>query len=318
MSCPTEYCINNTSYSSYNDNFSSNGDYDGYPSWSGTSNGYFIYFKTGTTQWCLSNTLGGDCLLSGKSPCTTECPDLFGEYLSTGTCPTPTPTPTNNCSVLDFNSFFDCSPQEFITPTPTPTTTSTPTPTPTTTNYCGLLSVNATIISISPSPTMTPTMTPSSSSPVIRDCTFSGDVTFTTVNTFLNCPISKQFSDCNDPNLIYNTTDVLINPSGEELVEYMVFNATVDGYTKCISYIGTTYDTIGGNSIILNSSPLGYSNLGGCTYCQPTPTPTPTNTSTPTPTPTNTSTPTPTQTPTPSQGAGPILCDMSGYTYNIS
>jgi len=302
MSCLSEYCISNTSFPSYNDNFSDNGTYDGYPSWSGITNGYFIYFKTTTTQWCLSNTLGGNCLLSGKSPCTSECPDLYGTYFSTGICLTPTPTPTNNCSVLDFESFFDCSPISFITPTPTTTSTPTPTTTPTTTNYCNIVKVDAEIFSVSSSPTPTPTMTPTSSRPVNRNCSFSGDVTFNTVNVNINCPISKQFSDCDEPNITYTTTDVLIVQGGSELSEYMVFNADVDGNTKCISYIGVTYDTIGGNSITLNSAPLGYSNLGGCTYCQPTRTPTPTPTGTPiptpTPTPTMTNTPTMTQTPT--------------------
>jgi hypothetical protein len=305
MDCPTEYCISNTSFPSYNDNFSFNGDYDGYYSWSGITNGYFIYFKTETTQWCLSNTLGSDCLLSGKSPCTSECPDLYGTYFSTGICLTPTPTPTNNCSVLDFESFFDCSPISYITPTPTSTTTTTPTPTPTNTNYCNILKIDAEINSITATPTPTPTMTPTSSRPVNRNCSFLGDVTFNTVNVNINCPISKQFSDCNDPNIIYTTTDVLIVQGGSELSEYMVFNASVDGFTKCISYIGVTYETIGGNSIVLNSPPLGYSNLGGCSYCQPTPTPTPTQTQTPrptnTPTPTSSQTQTPTQTPTQTQ-----------------
>ena len=303
MSCLSEYCISNTSFPSYNDNLSSNGNYDGYPSWSGYTNGYFIYFKTETTQWCLSNTLGGNCLLSGKSPCTSECPDLFGTYFSTGICLTPTPTPTNNCSVLDFESFFDCSPISYLTPTPTSTTTPTPTQTPTSTNYCNILNVDADIVSISSTPTPTPTPTPTSSRPVTRNCSFEGDVTFNTVNVNINCPISKQFSDCNEPNIIYTTTDVLTVQGGSELSQYMVFNAYVDGNVKCISYIGVTYDTIGGNSIELNTPPLGYSNLGGCTFCQPTRTPTPTPTGTPiptpTPTPTRTQTPTPTGTPTP-------------------
>jgi len=298
MSCLTQYCISNTSYSTYNDNFSDNGTYDGYQSWSGSSNGYFIYFKTGTTQWCLSNTLGGDCLLSGKSPCSTECPDLFDSYLSSGTCPTPTPTPTNNCSVLDFESYFDCVPVDFVTPTPTPTPTNTLTPTPTPTYVCGILKVEAEITSTTPTPTPTRTVTPTPTREITRDCSFSGDVTFNTVNVNINCPISKQFSDCGDPNIIYTTTDVLTNPGGGDITEYMVFNADVDGYTKCLSYIGVTYDTIGGNSIKLNAGPLGYSNLGGCTFCQPTRTPTPTPTGTPIPTPTPT--PTRTQTPTPS------------------
>jgi len=327
MSCPTNYCVRNTSFSLYDDNFSTNGNYSGYPSWSGSSNGYFIYFKSGTTQWCLSNTLGGSCLLSGKSPCTTECPDLFSSYLSSGTCPTPTPTPTNNCSVLDFESFFDCSPIDFTTSTPTPTPTKTPSPTPTTTNYCGIVKVDADVVSITATPTPTPTVTPTTSRPVNRDCSFSGDVTFNTITTNINCPISKQFNDCYDPNIIYTTTDVLVNPAGGEITQYMVFNANVDGNTKCISYIGTTYDIIGGNTITLSTGPLGYSNLGGCTYCQPTRTPTPTpsetppltpsqtptvtqtptRTVTPTKTPTQTKTPTPsyTRTPTPTQTMTP-------------
>lgn len=318
MSCLSEYCISNTSFPSYNDNFSSNGNYDEYPSWSGITNGYFIYFKTETTQWCLSNTLGGNCLLSGKSPCTSECPDLYGTYFSTGICLTPTPTPTNNCSVLDFESFFDCSPISFITPTPTPTMTTTPTTTPTTTNYCNILKVDAEIISVSSSPTPTPTMTPTSSRPITRDCSFLGDVTFNTINTNINCPISKQFSDCNDPNIIYTTTDVLIVQGGSELSQYMTFNADVDGNTKCISYIGVTYDIIGGNTIVLNSPPLGYSNLGGCTFCQPTrtPTPTPTGTpmSTPTPTPTMTNTPTMTKTPTQTKTPTPTMTNTQTPT----
>lgn len=296
MSCPTEYCVRNTSFSTYDDNFTTNGTYDGYPSWSGSSNNYYIYFKTGTTQWCLSDTLGGDCLLSGKSPCTTECPDLFDLYLYSGMCTTPTPTPTNNCSVLDFESFFDCDPTNFNTPTPTTTTTKTPTPTPTTTNVCNSLRVNSEIHNVTSTPTPTPTHTPTSSSPVIRDLSFSGNVTFNTVNTNINCPISKEFSDCNNPNITYTTTDVLVNPSGGEITENMIFNADVDGNTKCISYVGVSYETIGGNSILLNSGPLVV-----CTLCSPTRTPTQTPSQTPTFTPTNTSTPTntPSHTPTP-------------------
>ena len=294
--CSNTLCISNTSYPIL-DNIYSKGPYhNGRNYWSGTTNGYYIYFKSGTTQWCLSNVLDGPCLLSGKSPCTSECPDLFGTYLSSGACPTPTPTPTNNCSVLDFVSYFDCSPLEFHTKTPTPTPTQTPTITPTTTNYCNLLKIDADVVTISSTPTPTPTLTPSLSRPVIRDCSFSGDVTFNTVNVSIDCPISKKFKDCFNPNITYTTTDVLVNPSGGEITENMVFNADVDGLPACVTYAGITYDTIGGNTIKLSSGPLGYANLGGCTFCQPTRTPTATPTGTPIPT----NTPTPTLTMTPS------------------
>ena len=300
MSCPSTYCISNTSFSTYNGIYNSSGTYNGRDSWSGQSNGYYIYFNTGTTQWCLSNVLNGTCLLSGKSPCSSSCPDLFSGYLSSGACPTPTPTPTVNCSVLDFNSFFDCVPVNFVTSTPTPTLTKTPTQTPTSTDFCGLLNVDVTVNNVTPSPTQTPTQTPTTSKPVNRDNTFNGDVTFNTINTNFNCPTSKQFSDCNDPNTTYSTTDVLIVPNGTPITKYMVFNALVDGDTKCISYIGLTTDIIGGNSIRLNSNSLGFSNLGGCSFCQTTPMPTPTQTITPTYTPSVTPSVTQTQTNTPS------------------
>jgi uncharacterized protein (TIGR02145 family) len=319
MSCPTEYCVRNTSFSTYDDIFTSNGNYDEYPSWLGLSNGYFIYFKVSTTQWCLSSSLGGDCLLSGKSPCTTECPDLFDLYLSSGTCPTPTPTPTNNCSVLDFESFFDCSSIDFITHTPTTTKTPTPTPTPTTTNACGILRVDSVINSVTPTPSQTPSQTPTlSSTPLSRNLNFLGDVIFNTVSTNISCPVSKLFSDCSNPNLTYTTTDILINPSGGGITKYMVFNANVDGETKCVSYLETSSDTIGINKITLISGPLGYSNVDGCELCisPPPPSPSPTNTQTPTntPTPTQTPTMTPSMTQTPTPTPTPTMTPTIGIT----
>ena len=266
-SCPSEYCISNTSYASYNDYYVSGSIYDGYPTWTGTTNGYYIYFKTSTTQWCLSNTLGGSCLLSGKSPCTTECPDIYSAYLSSGMCLTPTPTPTHNCNILDFNSYFNCSPISFNTPTPTQTSTLTPTPTPTITNYCGSLNVDSDIIRYTPSPTQTPTQTPSPSKQVQRDCSFMGDVTFNTVNININCPISKKFGDCNDPSIVYTTTDTITTPNGGLLIANMVFKALVNGQVKCVHYLGTTTETIGGYDVTLTQGPLGYYNLGGCSFC---------------------------------------------------
>jgi hypothetical protein len=337
MSCPSEYCINNTNNPEYNDNFTSNGDYDGYPSWIGLTNEYYIYFNTTNSQWCLSSSLGGSCLLSGKSPCTSECPDLNNTYLNSGVCLTPTPTPTNNCDVLTFESFFDCDFQSTPTPTPTPTITPTITPTPSSTNYCSIVEVVASINSFTSTPTPTPTITPTSSGTIERPCHFYGDVTFNTVDEMINCPISKQFQDCFNGTMYY-TINNITNPSGGEITEFMVFRASVDGTNKCISYVGTTTQISGVNNITLSSGPYGFSNLNGCSSCTPNPSPTPTNTQTPTNTPTNTqtqtptntqtptqtqtqtptNTPTPTQTPSSTPPPEPKLCDLSGYTYNIS
>jgi hypothetical protein len=327
MSCSTEYCISNTSHPEYDDNFTSNGDYDGYPSWSGLTNGYYIYFNTTGTQWCLSSSLGGSCLLSGKSPCTSECPDLNSTYFGSGMCLTPTPTPTINCDVLSFESIFDCEFDPTPTPTPTPTQTPTITPTPTSTNVCSIINVVATITSYTPTTTPTPTITPSSSGTIDRPCHFFGDTTFNTVNDTIICPISKQFQDCFNGTMYY-TTNNIINPSGGEITQYMVFNSLVDGITKCISYIGITNNISGVNNIILNSGPYGYANLGGCISCNPTPTPTPTPNVTPTktPTPTNTLTPTntstniiiPTNTPTPTKTPTPSVTQTKTPTPSVT
>ena len=62
------YCISNTGDNYINDYYVDNGLYDGSTYWSGQTNGYFIYYSTGQTQWCLSSSLGGSCLLSGQQP----------------------------------------------------------------------------------------------------------------------------------------------------------------------------------------------------------------------------------------------------------
>ena len=317
MSCPLSYCIRNTGYALLNDYYYDAGTYNGYPSWSGQSNNYRIFYKTSTSQWCLSNVLDGTCLLSGKSPCTSECPDFYSGYINSGVCPTPTPSYTN-CSILDFDSYFDCESFVCGTNTPTPTKTSTPTPTPTPTDFCSIVSVDATIEYVTPTATPTSTVTPTSSGVIVRDCNYSGDVTFNTVNEYINCPISKQFSDCYDPNIIYTTTNVIINPSGGNVAQYMVFNANVNGSTKCISYIGVTYDITGGDVISLNSGPYGFSNTGGCSSCSPTRTPTPTPTITPTITATMTQTPTMTQTKTPTKSVTPTMTQTKTPTKSVT
>jgi hypothetical protein len=160
--------------------------------------------------------------------------------------------------------------------------------TPTPTNYCSMVSVDATIDTYSPTPTPTPTMTPTSSGIITRPCNVLGDVSFTTLEGHIGCPSSKQFQDC-VTGMMYYTTELVPTPSGETLTEFMIFKSYVDGVLKCISFVGINENIIGVNTIELVEGPTGYSNLGECVLCDvvssPTPTPTPTMTPTPSGTP---------------------------------
>jgi hypothetical protein len=291
LACDTDYCITGTD-TAFDDNYKYIGDYDGYPSFEGLNNGYFIFYSSGETSWCLSSSLGGTCDLFGKSPCISNCPDLCTDYFNNGICPTPTPSPTTNCNVLDFNAIFDCA----VTPTPsvTPTISVTPTVsvTPSATNYCSVLGVDASISGFTPTPTMTPTATPTPTPDVTRPCNVTGNVSFSIVDGNIKCPTSSQFQDCLNGQMYY-TINTLVMPSGGTISQYMIFKANVDGVSRCLSYVGTNGQWIGTNDIELVEGPIGYSNLGDCVLCTPDITQTPTQTPTPTPTPTTTPTPTP-------------------------
>jgi len=260
------YCISNTGYL-YDDNYMSAGTYDGETYWTGSTNGYVIYYNTGNTQWCLSTVTGGTCLLFGKTPCTSLCPDLCYDFFTSGICPSPTPTPTINCDTLDFEAIFNCevSPTPTVTPTLTPTPSITPTLTPT--QECGYLNIDLSISAYTPTTTPTPTITPTSSQQITRPFNFSGDVTFTTVDSNIRCPNSTKFQDCYSGE-IYNTTDILVLPVGVYLEPFMIFKANVNGQTKCISYLDVDNNTIGTDTIEIIEGPLGFSNLGECVLCQ--------------------------------------------------
>lgn len=284
MSCFSSYCVFGTGYP-YDDTYTSGGTHNGQTYWSGISAGYVIYYNSGSTQWCLSLTLDGTCLLSGKSPCgDISCPDLCSDIFGGNICPTPTPTPTSNCTSFDFSAIFDCDFIPTPTTTPTPTATPTLTPTPTSSSICSIINVDATITGLTPTVTPTMTQTPSNSPIINRLCNFSGDVTFDMVNIKINCPVSKEFKDCNNSGIRYYTGDALSNPSGGTINVDMVFRATVDGISTCISYVGTNQDYGNINTITLYDY-FGYFPTG-CTECLglTTPTPTPTPTKTPTPT----------------------------------
>ena len=280
--CYSSYCITNTG-NAYDDNYTLDGNYDGYSYWISSSGTYFIYYNTIDKQWCLSDSLGGGCLLSGKSPCFSTCPDLCEEFFFEGSCPTTTTT-TVACMDFDFDAIFDCMAEPTPSPTPTPSITPTMTVTPSSTNYCSMVSVEATIDTYSPTPTPTPTMTPTSSGIITRPCNVLGDVSFTTLESHISCPSSKQFQDC-VTGMMYYTTELVPTPSGDTLTEFMIFKAYVDNVLKCISFVGINDNIIGVNTIELVEGPTGYSNLGECVLCDviPSSTPTPTPTMTPTP-----------------------------------
>jgi hypothetical protein len=347
MPCNSTYCISNTGLVGADDNYITGGTYNGDTYWSGQTSGWTIYYSTGTTsQWCLSDTLGGPCYLTGKSPCSSLCPDLLSIYVFSGICLTPTPTPTQNCDVLDFSAMFNCDFIQTQTPTPTASVTPTPTITPSPTNFCSIIGIDAIGYSYTPTPTPTPTVTPTMyyvnnrkarlpfySSLIARNCDASGLAIFTTIEGQIICPGTQKFQDCFDNKQYYYANEITGVPTGTQFELYSVYLALVyyNGVNelKCVSYYGYDYNH-GNDSIIQITNPVSYglSTEGDCIYCQPDTVPTPTPTRTPTMTPTQTMTMTPTQTPTQTHtptptntptSTLPIVCldsGMSGYSFS--
>lgn len=280
------YCISNTGYPTLDDTYVAVSDYNSKDYYLGNTNGKFIYF-TGS-YWCLSDSLGGSCNLQGKYPYSGNCPDLSIVYVNSTVCATPTPTQTLGCENISFDAIFAVDITNTPSVTPTQTKTPTITPTPTTTNFCPLINVSAVVTYISPTPTPSFTPTPKTiaqrnRAPVIN-CSFNGDVTFTTVNSIISCPVSRQFQDCST-GFIYRTSSSVINPSGEDFSPFMIFEGLVDGIYRCITYLGLDSNNQAGNQITLQVGPIGYSNLGECNLCFNAVSPTPTPTVTPTVTP---------------------------------
>lgn len=143
-----------------------------------------IYFDG--AKWCLSDTLGGECLLTGNEPCNGICPDFCD--VSDYVCTTTTPNP---CDVVDFEALFDCDPTPTSTPTPTITPSMTPTPTmtptPSATDICGYVLMELTCEIIGPTPTATPTP---SVTPQQVECD-SQEITTILLSLPFECPPQK-------------------------------------------------------------------------------------------------------------------------------
>ena len=281
--CNTEYCISGTD--TYDDNYTFNGSYNGFPYYTGQSGSYVIYYSTGETCWCVSSVLDGTCELFGKSPCLSNCPDLCETFFTEGYCAVSTTTTYNSCDIIDFEALFNCD----VTPTPTVTPTSTPTPTPTVTptpsNVCNSLNFVATGITYTPTPTPTPSDTPSPTPTPTVDCLVSGLVTFNVIDDYIRCSNSKKFRDCFTGIEYFSTDLILIN--GEIPIQGYVYKTIINNESICATFLGLV-DNISGVDNIELISELGPENEGKCLDCIPSPsnTPTPTPTTTPTPTPT--------------------------------
>jgi len=282
MACSSTYCISNTGLVGADDNYITGGTYNGDTYWTGQTSGWTIYYYTGVTSyWCLSDTLGGSCYLTGKYPCISSCPDLSNIYVFSGICLTPTPTPTQNCGVLDFTAIFDC---EYVpTPTPTPSASVTPTPTitPSSTNFCSIIGIEASGYTYTPTPTPTPTVTPTLYnvnsfnrlqfySPLLeRNCPVFGFAEFETINGYIICPGVQKFQDCNNGEYYYcnNVTGL---SAGTIFDSSLVLGAsvTIDGVasTKCIIALGMDYIHGNINDIEIISANYGYSDAG-CLSC---------------------------------------------------
>jgi hypothetical protein len=277
-----------------------------------------IYYNSTTLQWCLSDTIGGSCLLGGPSPSTSSCPDLWSVIFTNGVCNTTTST-TSPCDVFDFDAYFDCDVP--VTPSPTPTNTPTPsfTPTPTpTTDICNYFTGDIGISGYTTTTTTTPSVTTTTTT--VCYSAFSESKTFTVVNSIFICPDEVYvFIDCVTSQIYY------VEPINEfanvDLNNGYAYSFNINGVSTCATFDGV--QEISPN--VVASGPVSmFTSCEECAFSTPTPTPTPTvtatQTNTPTVTPTNTVTPsiTPTRTVTPTPSSATLDTSKTFfYQYEI-
>jgi hypothetical protein len=297
-----DFCLYTSlsSLSPYNGNYILTGSYNGRNLYySNTNVPAYIYYNG--TEWCLSLTVGGACIVTGASPCYSLCPDILANYFNPGPCPSPTPTPVN-CNNLDFNAYFDCDYVPYPSPTPSvpcdlvdmkvTAIPVTPSPTPSSTVPGSGIVFDVTIVPPS-SPSPTPTMT---SSPV-RDIEIGGQITYRFFEQTFICVTTKVLKDCNSELEYYSSSELVYD--GVPVLTGVTFSASVGGQILCLTYVRND-DTFSPNLVIDEVTNI----YGNCTLCSLILTPTPTMTSSVTPTPTVT----PTKTPTPSPSTNsPIL-----------
>jgi hypothetical protein len=301
----TDFCFYTTlpSFSGYNGNYESAGTYNSRIYYSGDGITSAVIYYTGD-YWCLASgaTPGGTCLLRGSYPCYSQCPDISANDFEGGICPTPTPTGVD-CSIFNFNAYFDCDWEPLPTPTPSVACDDvnfiidsigvTPTPTPSG-NFCSGVGIN---FSLSGFTSTTPTVTLTPSVTLTRTVSIEGSVTFEMLDETFSCVSAKVLTDCGTGEEFY-TTDSL-SFLGTPVVIGMTMFVQVNGVNRCVIY-SRDDQNLSSNSTLGTIVQI----YSSCEFCSTIPTPTPTTTSTPTNTPTSTAGITPsvtrTQTPTPS------------------
>jgi len=312
------YCFNTTlsTLTGYTGNYTVAGNYNTKQYYSGNSvTTSFIYY-TGT-YWCLSNSLGGVCVLQGATPCKSTCPDISATDFTVGICPSPTPLPVD-CTTFDFNAYFDCDWEPIPTPTLTipcddvdfNITSFGVTPTPTSSgNFCSDTGLSFSLIGytpVVPTVTLTPSVTLTNTVPV------AGQVTFNMLENTFTCVLVKVLKICETGLEVY-TSDSLVYlglpiTTGTTILAAMTYPGSPKAQT-CVTYVR---DDLNESS---NSNVGGiYQVYGSCNTCVILPTQTPTITSTSTPTPTTTKTPTQTPTNSPTQTLTPTPSTTTGST----
>jgi len=314
-SCTSTYCFNTTlsTLSGYSGNYVFTGlTYGGYNVYVGDGTTIGYVYHTGS-NWCLSSSLGGTCLLSGTNPCISLCPDISANNFTSGPCPTPTPSPVN-CETFDFTAYFDCDWEPLPTPSPSIacddvdfSITSlgvTPTPTPSG-NFCDNTGVSFSICQYNPA---TPTATPTPTITLTKTVDVQGQATFVMLDEMFNCVNVKILVDCQTGNELYTSDNLIF--SGTPVTTGITMSVIINGSLMCVTYTGTS-NTISSNCNVEEIIALSST----CGTCNQFPSATPTTTLTSTPTPTLTPTMTSNATPTPTPNTTPTPTPNWRYVY---
>jgi hypothetical protein len=269
--CPQFFCVENDT--NYDDTYQLAGNYIGQSYFTGQTTGYFMFYSTGETRWCLSQTLGGSCDQFGPFGSASDCPDFDDTVAYQGICVTTTTT-VNPCATFDFTAIFDC-----LVPTTTTTTTAAPTTTTTTTvlpNPCSATSITVSAVTYT---TTTTTIAPTTTTTTTINypCNFSGEVIFNTFAEVIQCANSKRFSDCFNGVNYYTSDLVLI--SGNTPLENYVYFAEINGQQTCVIFDGL-FENISGVDTVVLLNEIGSRVDGSCLTCLSNIQPTTTTTST--------------------------------------